>query len=71
MTTKKYHLVKYVYNSEPRLRTFKTLKAMNQWVSTYTKKHVDPENGYWIDFSITGITGEITILDDVNIPLES
>lgn len=70
MTTK-YHLVKYVFNSEPRLRKFKTLKAMNAWIASYKKKHKDVYEGYWVDFSVTNITGDVTILDDVNIPLES
>jgi hypothetical protein len=51
----KYHMVFYVDNSTPRFKKFKTIKSMNQFIMNF--KH-DPGNGYWIDYSITNITGE-------------
>lgn len=52
------------------LKKFKTLKAMNSFIAKYKKKYSDAEDGFWVDFSITDISGEIKILDGFNIPVE-
>jgi hypothetical protein len=56
---KKFHLVYYVADSTAYLKKFKTIKALNEFVLEFQSQHLDPMDGYWIDFAVTNVTGDI------------
>lgn len=47
------YFVHYVENSTPKLRAFKTERALQEFIKKFSKK-VDPVNGYTIDFAFSG-----------------
>lgn len=44
------HLVRYVKDSEPKLKFFDNKKKLNSFVAKFVKKHPNSHDGYWIDF---------------------
>jgi hypothetical protein len=49
----KYY-VRYVDNSTPNLKRFKTLKAAKDFVAKFKKKNPDPSDGWWVDYIVVG-----------------
>lgn len=69
-SSKKYHLLAYVENSSSRLKKFNSLKALNKFVHDFNKKypdHLAVQTGYWIDYCITGITGDVVVNNELSI----
>lgn len=57
----------YVVDSSPKMRKFKSLEDMATFVDKFQKKypdHMAMESGHWIDYVITGVTGEVTFFTD-------
>ncbi len=64
---KEYQLLMYVENSCPRIKKFDTKKQMGQFVESFQKQypdHMAMESGYWIDYCIFGVTGEVCFFTD-------
>jgi hypothetical protein len=58
----KYNLLMYVANSSPKIKRFDDIKDLNSFVAKFDLKYPDAtagETGYWIDYAVTGITGEL------------
>lgn len=61
---KKYHLLQYVEGCSPKTKLFKSLKALNEFVEKFQKKHgIDFRGDNWLDYSVTNITGKVNIYD--------
>lgn len=60
-------MVLYVEDSTMKARLFKEAKKAIKFVETFTKKHPDPMEGYWVDMLVTDITGDITSLDYIKV----
>lgn len=60
---KVFHLLRYVVRCSPKIKKFKTIKAMNDFILEFeaTKPNSDD---YWVDFAVTNIHGEALALDD-------
>jgi hypothetical protein len=61
-----YHLVRYVVDCTPMSKTFKTLKAMNGFISKFKREYKDPMSGYFVDLVIINITGDVLEYEDLN-----
>ena len=64
---KKYHLLSYVLNSEPKLKKFTSKLEMGRFIDKFLKDHPDymaTESGDWIDFCISDISGEVHFFTD-------
>lgn len=56
--------MQYVENCSPRIKKFKTLKAMNEFIKTFQKKHgINFRGDNWLDYSATYVTGNLKIYD--------
>ena len=65
---KKFHVVKYVDDCVPVIRKFKTLKAMEAFVTKFQKKNPTHQEGFWIDYTITDLTNDqITFYDEIEV----
>lgn len=47
------YFVHYVEDSTPKMKAFKTKRAMQTFLRAFSEK-IDQENGYWIDFAFRG-----------------
>lgn len=62
---KKYHLLQYVENCSPKTRKFKTIKRLKQFVEDFEAKYGrDSRLDNWINYSVTNVTGTISIYDE-------
>ena len=62
MKSKLRHLVRVVDNASPKIKIFKTKKAVKTYLEIfekYCKSNGGAQNGYWVDLVITDITGAI------------
>lgn len=62
-----YHILMYVENCSPKMKKFKTTEELGKFVDTFNKKYPDyaaMDSGYWTDFAITGITGDLHFFTD-------
>ena len=65
--TEVYHILMYVLDSTPKLKKFSSMELMHKFVNKFQKKYPDQEavnSGYWIDFVISGVTGDVTFFTD-------
>lgn len=60
---KKFHILYLIEGCSPKLRKFKTIKALKAFVEGFEKKHKGHDD-YWIDYAVTNVTGEILIYDE-------
>ncbi len=67
---KSQNLVLYVQNNEPSIKLFSDPKKAMKFVDKFTKDNPDPQDGYWIDFVITDIRGEIVMMDQTGIEID-
>ena len=58
------HLLTYVEDCSPKIKTFKTEKAMDKFINRFYKKHGKTNDGFWIDLKITDIKGRIQLMSD-------
>jgi hypothetical protein len=56
---KSQNLVLYVENSTPNMKLFSDPKKAIKFADKFTKDNPNPMDGYWVDFVITDIRGEI------------
>lgn len=57
---KERHLVITVEDSMPKTNLFYTKKSMNSFINKFQTNYIGKErDGWWIDFVIIGITGDI------------
>jgi len=66
-SNKKYHILTYTLNSTPKMKRFDSTKEMGDFIDKFNKKHPDYaaiESGDWIDFAVTGITGDVHFFCD-------
>ena len=64
---KPYHLLVYVANCETKVKRFETTEAMGKFIDKFNKKYPESEaseSGYWTDYSITDISGEVYFFTD-------
>ena len=57
----KYNLLMYVVNCSQKIKRFDDIKDLNKFVAKFDLKYPDAmaaETGYWIDYAVTGVTGE-------------
>lgn len=62
-----YQLLMYVEDSIPKLKKFSTMEEAGKFVDKFQKKYPDymsTESGHWIDFVVTGVTGDIHFFTD-------
>ncbi len=65
--TKKYNLLMYVADSSPKIKRFDSMEKMGKFVEKFHKKypeHMCANSGYWIDYVVTGVTGEVHFFTD-------
>lgn len=55
----KRHLVTYVENCSPKIKTFKRKYEVVKFIQEYRAKYPDPSSGYWIDLAVYDIMGDI------------
>lgn len=55
-------VVAYVTDAKLKLRTFDSVRAMNIWINKFWKENPG-RNENWIDFSITGVNGKISVYE--------
>jgi len=69
---KKYHLLQYVEGCSPKTRKFKSIKRLNQFIKEFEAKYgKDSRGDNWIDYSVTNITGIVSVYDDsVNLEVD-
>ena len=61
---KKYHICYYVENNSHRLKKFKTLKALREFVEDFESTVRLHEDTHWIDFTVENITGTLSIYEE-------
>jgi len=54
-------LLAYVLDSVLKIKIFKTEKELNDFINNFK---VCFEDGDWLNFSVTGVTGKLTFLDE-------
>lgn len=57
----------YVSNCELKMKKFDSFEKMGKFVKSFWKKypdHLSVDSGYWIDYAITGITGDVHFFTD-------
>lgn len=57
-----YHLLVYVLDSSSKIKRFDSTLEMGKFIDDFYKKYPDYLDTYsdnWIDYTITGITGEV------------
>ena len=60
-----YHILMFVQDSTPYIKKFKTTDEMGKFIDAFNKKYPDEQainSGYWLDFCITDITGDLHLL---------
>lgn len=57
----KFHALVYVENCTPKIKKFKTLRALKTFVTKFENKYPDPDKtgDNWIDYHVTNIEGEV------------
>lgn len=53
------HLLVYVQDCSSRLKTFTSIKDLNNFVLNFTAETADNTDDNWIDFVVTNIAGDI------------
>lgn len=62
-----YHILMYVENCTPKIKKFKTTDELGKFVDAFNKQYPDyasVDSGYWVDFCVTGIAGDIHFFTD-------
>lgn len=62
-----YHVLMYVEDTERKIKKFKTTEELGKFIDTFNKKHPEYasiDSGYWTDFAITGVTGDMHFFTD-------
>lgn len=69
-----YNLVMYVANCTPKIKKFADLKKANAFVKKFQKQYPDSlamDTGYWIDYMVQDVHGEVVFLADLDSILET
>lgn len=53
------HLLYYVEDCTPIAKEFDTIEEMDNFIGEFLIKHPDPMDGYFINFKITNVHGDI------------
>lgn len=61
---KKFHVLKYVENSAPKLKKFTTLKSLNEFILQFSAIYAASSEDNWVDFVITNVHGDVIQIDD-------
>jgi hypothetical protein len=64
---KEYNLLVYVDDSELKMKKFDSFEEMGKFVEKFQKKypdHLASDSGYWIDYCITKIHGDVHFFTD-------
>jgi len=56
-------LVIYVENSSPKSKIFETEKSAWNFIDKYKDDHPDVRDGWWVEYLVTNIKGEVYYLD--------
>jgi hypothetical protein len=59
-----YHLLVYVEGCCTKLKKFRTIKSLNDFVLEFQSEHFANTDDNWIDYAVTHIDGEILIYDE-------
>ena len=62
-----YRLLMYVLDASPKVKRFDSTLEMGKFVDDFYKEHPDYlslHSDNWIDFSVTGVTGEVFFFTD-------
>jgi acyl-CoA hydrolase len=65
--SKPYNLLMYTVDASPKIRKFKTEKAMGEFIDEFYRQHPDHADQYsdnWIDYAVTEVTGEVHFFTD-------
>jgi len=64
---KKYNLLMYVEDCNPKIKRFDSPKEVGEFICEFNKKHPDymsPDSDNWIDYCILGVVGEVHFFTD-------
>lgn len=61
---KPLYLVHYVDDSTPKLKKFASEKAAQAFVKKFQKENPLPQDGFWVDYLISDIRGEVKLFND-------
>jgi hypothetical protein len=61
------NLVTYVENSSPKIKVFSSAAKAKFFIDTFNKKYPTPQDGWWVDLLVTGITGKVVSFDTLEI----
>lgn len=67
---KKFHILRYVEDTSPVLKKFTTVKALNEFVAKFQKKHKEPYSGWWVDYAVFNITDKQFVSYDSTVELK-
>lgn len=59
------HVLYYVEDCNNKLTTFKTKKALNQFIDKFHKKHTKNSSDAWINLIVYDVSGEVTEFKDI------
>lgn len=62
-----YQILVYMEEGETKLKRFRTTDELGKFIDAFNKVHPESqagETGYWTDFAITGITGDVHFFTD-------
>lgn len=62
-----YQVLVYIANGETRVKRFDTEQEMGEFIDGFLKEHPEYQSShsdYWIDFALTGVTGDIHFFTD-------
>lgn len=64
---KEYNILVYVEDCSIKIKKFDTAKEMGKFIDKFNKENPDyanPSSDNWIDYCVTGITGDIHFFTD-------
>jgi hypothetical protein len=63
----KYHLLMYCEDSAPMIKKFDTTEKLSKFIQDFQKRypdHMSLDSGYWIDYAVTEVEGEVHFFTD-------
>jgi hypothetical protein len=65
--TDSFNLLVYVEKCSPKMKKFESEREMGEFIDNFYKTYPDymsSDSDYWIDFAVTGVTGEVHFFTD-------
>lgn len=62
-----YHILKYVTHDDNKIKSFDSIEELGSFIDNFYKEYpnyADFDSPNWIDYAITGITGDIHFFTD-------